>query len=228
MSLPTLLRESLRLCARNIVPFSLAVLGCAAIAAALTLTQQQNLAANVANYVLLPLLTTVVYAFAGASTETPRISPWLLALERAWAVLIIDFIVGFFQSNAFAVAVDGHFFDELLGVGTLLISAPLLLADVDAVLSTDESIWFLVPLALLKSLRIGMRPHVFARVAALLVLEIAIQGFTIWLHPQLNARHIPHLTLIADFLPTLLCVPFLGSLTLLIYREACVVEPPAA
>lgn len=187
---------------------------------------------EIGGYVFPPLLTALAYAFALGDSDAARegtIGPWERFLERAWAVIIIDFVTANVSFYSLALTASGDFLAIAVGFAGILLSTAIVFADTSATADDGVSVWLLVPHAFVASVRTALQPTVFMRAVVLFSLNILAFALAQSLLAALTQAHVPH----ADFwslavVQTLATVP-LAVLTMLIYRDAvrAAAEPPA-
>lgn len=183
-----------------------------------------------ANSIFIPLQTAIIYAFVAADSLAEPVTPgrtWARALERAWAVIVIDFIETLVQ--IWGAPADGA--DPLaivLNVVTILIVVTLVFADAAAVID-DESDGegnavlrglMLVPRSLVRSVALVLIGGFVIRAFFLFGLEIVTEFLSVGAGLGLHAVHAGG----ADFwaqcaIPTLATAP-IAVATAVFYIDA--------
>jgi len=183
-----------------------------------------------ANSIFIPLQTAIIYAFVAADSLAEPVTPgrtWARALERAWAVIVIDFIETLVQ--IWGAPADGA--DPLaivLNVVTILIVVTLVFADAAAVID-DEGEGegnavlrglMLVPRSLVRSVTLVLVGGFVIRAFFLFGLEIATEFLSVGAGLAFHALHAGG----ADFwaqcaIPTLATAP-IAVATAVFYIDA--------
>lgn len=176
----------------------------------------------VAESVAVPMLTALVYAFvwtdAGAAEPDER-SPWERFLERAWAVIVIDFALAYLNAYALAFALAGDPVAIVIGVLGLIASALLVYADASATVD-DANVWLLIPHALSASLRTAWRGRTLVRTLAIFTFIELLFSVEQLLGAWFGELHLPHAEFWGDVpLGTLVTLP-LSAVIVLVYRDA--------
>ena len=150
----------------------------------------------------------------------------MIALERWWAVLLIDFVLAILQGNSIAMMVGGTgLADTVLGACALFLTAPLLLADVFASVQAEVSTLTVIPMAILRSLMLFWQNNNALRLLGLLVLQLL--AFSAQRYITTNVAHTLIAQLVVDALiQALIAAPF-AVLTTVIYFD-CLAREVAA
>jgi hypothetical protein len=173
------------------------------------------------SFIVPPLLTTLVYAFAWAdSDDAPQgaSATWERVLDRAWAVIVIDLVTTILVSTGLNGILAQDPVDIVLGCVILLICAPLVFADTSA--TVDEMpVWWLLPGAFWRSLRTA-RGETYLRAIAILAFGLIPALLQPRLLDWMQAKDLAN----ADFwssvpLNAVTLVP-IAVLTALVYRDA--------
>jgi hypothetical protein len=171
--------------------------------------------------VLLPLLTTLVYAFSWADSDEspqPATSTWERVLERSWAVIVLDLAVGLIQGTGIASIAAADPIDVSIGIVVLVVSAPLVFADTSA--TVDEMpVWWLLPGALWRGVR-AARGAVYVRAIALVALGLLVQLVQKPLFDWMQSAHVANAEFWSQVPLNAITVAPIGALTALIYRDA--------
>ena len=209
-------------CARNAIPYAITLLAGLAITALARLTifndgQTQLFFV----FVVAPIQIAIVYAFASA-VGVPTSETLFRAFERSWAVVLIDFAVGMVQNSALASIVQGGaLVDAFLGGLLMSATAFFVFADVDAVIGSHTSLIWVIPGALLRSIRTIIRSRIYPRAFLILIVQIGVYAASTALEGIL-ARHLaPALaSTIATVALQVVAVAPIGAFTALVYKEA--------
>ena len=174
---------------------------------------------------VLPLLTTLVYAFANNdASETPQAARpvWERFLERAWAVIVIDFLGTYLTSVGLAGTMSNDVAAAIVGIVATIVAILIVFADVAATVDDDPAVWSLLPRSISKSARAVTRPKVLARAVALYALGLlvfAVQESIVLLLTNAHAANVEFWSEVP--LQTVATVP-LAALTLVVYRDAAI------
>lgn len=180
-------------------------------------------ALEIGEYVVPPLLTTLVYAFVWADMQAePPGSPaiWERFLERAWAVIVIDFIATQLFSLAFLTSAGGDLAGMLASLPLLLLSGLIVFADAIATAEDGIAAWWLVPWAFWRSVRVSWNAVVLMRAIAILALWLLAGSAANLLSAAFGAAHLPAADFWGEAPLTALLTPPIAALTLLVYRDA--------
>jgi hypothetical protein len=164
-----------------------------------------------------------VYAFVNADAGDSPIAEtliWERFLERAWAVIVIDFLVNDLATIALAYSTSSAPLELLIGLLAFALSILTVFADTSATVDDDVTVWTVVPLGIMRSAATTWNTTTFVRALAIFALQMlafAVQevlyfGLQHWGVPQaLFWSQIPLETIVA---------PPLAAITLLVYRDA--------
>jgi len=173
-------------------------------------------------FVFAPLLTALVYACVWADTaqkRPPQMAVWERALERSWAVILIDLAVSFVQITGAGGFRTGDLSDAFIGLAILIMSATFVFADASATLD-EMPVWWLVPGALWRSVQACLNGIVFGRAITIVALSIACGFLQDPIYALLQSAHVAN----ADFWASIplddATVPPIAALTALVYRDA--------
>lgn len=220
-SLALLARDALVACLHNIVPIAIALLGGLAI----TLVARLTLLTDTQSYLLFelivqPIITAVLYALV--SPRIPLTSTRIHhGIERAWAVILLDFALSFIQTLAVGSIQTNSFLDALLGGILLSATAFLIFADVDAVIGSHPTLLGLIPVALIRSVRTASQRGIYLRAYFILILQLAIFAAGVALTGALSHRVSADLAgFIVPVAVGLATLPLMATFTALVYAEA--------
>lgn len=194
-----------------------------AVQIALALVWRVPHAIDLGNAICLPLLTALVYAFVSADAGESRVAErlvWERFLERAWAVIVLDFLLGYVWTAALVFSMSANFLDLLVGVVGFIFSVFVVFADAAAVVDDDVTVWTVIPRSLLRSISTTWSSTVFSRALAIMsimLLEFVAQNVLYFAFAQL---HVPEPTFWAwDPIATLVTPP-IAAITVVVYRDA--------
>lgn len=171
--------------------------------------------------VVTSLASAIVYAATQNDVDgAPAEAFWTRALERAWAVIAISFVQSVVQGVAMATILQGDFGSRLLGVAVLMMGLTFIFADVDAVVSDDESLLMLIPRAFSNSIRASWTGSTMIRIIAIFLVQLAFQWAAAVIQPELAHLHVPDAAFWATIpLGAILLVP-LDIFTVYVYFDA--------
>ena len=171
--------------------------------------------------VMLPLLTTLVYAFSWADSDEspqPAVATWERVLERSWAVIVLDLLVGLIQGAGIGSIEAADTIDVCLGIVVLIVSAPLVFVDTSA--TVDEMpVWWILPGALWRGVRAARGP-VYLRAIALLALGLLVALVEKPLFDWMQAAHLANPKFWSEVPLNAISVAPIAALTALVYRDA--------
>lgn len=178
---------------------------------------------DVIRQVATPLVNALVYAFVwndDRETPLPARAAWERFLERAWAVILIDFV----SSAAFSIGLAGSFASDatsvLIGFLAVGLALALLFADAAATVDDDGTVWLLLPRAFVKSVAVVANPRVLIRAVAILALQVGVFAAQSALDAALTSRHVPFEQFWAFVPLDMLTAPPLAALVVLVYLDA--------
>ncbi|MGR4064036.1 MAG: hypothetical protein ACLQPV_01145 [Vulcanimicrobiaceae bacterium] len=236
MSLKTplfvLVGRALQLFGRRWLLFSVVTLGAIAAEAVVFVLWHSSQATLFANSIFIPLQTAIVYAFVAADSLAEPVTAgrtWARALERAWAVIVIDFIATLIQIWGAPAGGGSDPLAIVLNVVTILIVVTLVFADAAAVIDDEEVDsgenavlrgLLLVPRSLARSVTLVLVGGFVIRAFFLFGLEIATELLSVAAGAGLHSWHAGG----ADFwaqcaIPTLATAP-IAVATAVFYIDA--------
>lgn len=220
-SLGALIIQTGRICMRRAPLFGAVALGGLALQSALELGTDIPQRTFLGLSIILPLVTAVVYAFTPdedyAGDARAR---WERAVERSWAVIVIDFLVAFLFGIGVTLVGAGDPANALLGALTLLLGAMLTYADVHAVFEANAAPLTIIPESLAFSLTLCYDVTTFLRALVLTAVQMLITTASAIAEHRLDAAHVPHAHLWAGIVPVYLVAVPLNVLTALVYLDA--------
>jgi hypothetical protein len=204
--------------------YGIAMLFVLAAEAAVVAAWRSPAAFDFVSAVCLPIFVTVVYAFVLADADGTMTSSaiWSRVLERAWAVIVIDLIVGIISQFTIIFMESTDLLTQVFAIPSLLLVVTFVFADVNAVATKKADPWWMLvlrPFAV--SFATALGPGMLVRAFLLtFVTQYLPMLVLLLLDSVLTARHVPF----ADFwafgpLGAILVPPF-GALTALVYLDA--------
>jgi hypothetical protein len=157
-------------------------------------------------------ITLATFAGAGIRAGLSR------ALERAWAVILVNFAVSILQSVGIGTLGASNIVDRILAIVLLLFAASLIFAEVIAVTIEDERWWMLVPVAFGTSVRVAWSGSVMWRALALFALSIVPYFLETSLSDAMTKAHVAHADFWSSFpLDVIWSVPLDVLITLVLF-----------
>jgi hypothetical protein len=193
------------------------------VQAALALGFHLPHATDVSEAIVQPLLVTLVYAFVWLDAqESPPSAAiaWERFLERAWAVIVIDFFFGQVAGFAVALSLLADPIAIVLGLLGCGVSALLVLADASATVDDDVTAWSVIPKSIAKSIVSTWNAVTFSRALALFSIQLLLYVIEKEIGVALTQARVSE----PDFWSTIplstIAIPPLSAITLLVYRDA--------
>jgi hypothetical protein len=219
---------ALRLTVRRWQLYTAAVLAAFALQIALALVWRVPHAVDLGGAIAIPLVTALVYAFVSADAGEGPVAEglvWERFLERAWAVIIIDFLLSYIWTAALIYSTSSKIVDLLAGLAAFGFSVVAVFADAGAVVDDDVSVWTVIPRSLLRSIATAWSGTIFIR--ALAIVSFALLEFLAQTSLYFALMHLSPSQ--ADFwaqvpLATIVAPP-LAAVTVIVYRDAAGVLP---
>lgn len=181
---------------------------------------QPKIGVWLAQVLVLPVLTTIVYAFTLDDARGGTGNPWARVLERLWAVIVIDFLTTILSWLGQTFAIAGDVLDVLTGAAMMFFYALLILADASAVVDDEHDWLLLIPRSFGHSFSLSWRRENLWRVLVLFAIQTVIATFVFAIQGVLDAHKVPF----ADFwaaVPLLtLTTPPMAALIALVYMDA--------
>jgi hypothetical protein len=179
-------------------------------------------AIEVSNDVALPLLTALVYARVwGDSNENIESSAvWERFLERAWAVIVIDFVASWLLTRAFLASPSPTALEEITGVIAFTLVLFTLFADASATIDDDVTVWNVIPRAFLRSIIITLNLTTFTRALAIFALLLVVFFGQFVLYFALVQYHVAQPQFWSSIPLLTISQPPLAALTVLVYQDA--------
>jgi len=176
--------------------------------------------------VVLSLASALVYARTQADVDSGDWgSVWSRALERAWAVIVITFLLEFVTIYAYAGLAAGNFLDRILGVAILMMSLALSFSDIDAVISREGGLLLMLPRSFSNSIRAAWSGWTMVRIIGVFLAQKVLQLAIPLIAGALAARHASGASFWAVVPLDALLLPPFAILTTFIYFDAIRYEP---
>ena len=176
-----------------------------------------------ANDAITPILVTLVYAFVAADMREVREGNAAIsarALERVWAVIVIDFLVTILFENGLGYLSIATIPGSLGGTLLLFFAAMLIFADVSATIDDTASLILLIPNAIARSIVTAVQRRMFYRVLILFTAQFVVGFVANAIYAGLHAAHLAH-PMLWSIVPVtaIASVPF-AAVTVVLYRTA--------
>lgn len=216
-----------RLTLRRWQLYTTAVLIAFAAQIALALLWRVPHAVDLGGAIAIPLVNALVYAFvsADAGEEVAESRIWERFLERAWAVIVIDFVLSYVWTSALVYSTSSNALELIAGLAAFGFSVVAVFWDTGAVVDGDVNVWTVIPRSLLRSIATAWNSTVFVRALAIVslsLLEFVAQNA---LYFALMYFHVSRPEFWAEIpIATIITVP-LAALTVVVYRDAAGVLP---
>ena len=181
--------------------------------------------AELGQAIVLPILTTIVYAFVWADASDTPVSPsavWERCLERSWAVIVIDFVYTFVASLGLGYALSADPIGVVTGIVGIVLSIVLVFADASATVDDDVNAWSVIPHAFVRSASMAWRAAIFPRALTIFAIELLVLAAQSALAIGLERVHVPQAVFWSEVLLNTLTLPPLSALIVLVYRDATV------
>jgi hypothetical protein len=182
-----------------------------------------NHGTEVGEAVVLPVLTTLTYAFVAADARGVPLdarSIWERFLERAWAVIVIDFFLTIVSGIGLTASIAQNPLDVAVGTAVFVFCALLVFSDASATIDDDATVWSVIPRSIANSVRTAWNRRTFVRALAIFSLQLVAFAVQIGLSAWFVQAHVRD----GDFwsqVPLLTIVtPPLAALTALVYVDA--------
>jgi hypothetical protein len=221
-SLFALIGLSVRLILRRWPLYTAAVAAAFGIQAAAMLLWRSSVAIEVSSYVALPLLTALVYARVWEDTNENALpnAVWERFLERAWAVILIDFAVTWLWTKAVQAGGSSSTLEQAGAIFAFAVILFLVFADASATVDDDVTMLNVIPRALARSLIVTLNPTTYARALVLVAVSLLLSYLQYPIYLALVRFGVPQALFWTEIpLPTLATAP-LAALTLLVYQDA--------
>lgn len=194
-----------------------------AVQVALTLLWKVPHAIELGGAIAIPLVTAMVYAFVSADageTEIAESLVWERYLERAWAVIVIDFLLTYVWTAALVYSTSANPLELVAGLAAFGFSVVAVFWDTAAVVDDDVNVWTLVPRSFLRSVATAWNSTVFVRALAIVSLSLLEFVGQSALYYALLHFKVPQAEFWAEIpIGTIVALP-ISALTVVVYRDA--------
>jgi hypothetical protein len=179
-------------------------------------------AVDVSSSVALPLLTALVYArvWGDSNEEVGPQAVWERFLERAWAVIVIDFAITWLWTRAQLAGFSSSAPLQIAGIFAFAAVLFFIFADASATIDDDMTVFNVIPRAFLRSAMVTLNPAIYLRALVLVAFNLLLIYGQFAIYFALVRFGVAQtLFWTAVPLPTLATAP-LAALTLLVYQDA--------
>ncbi|HEY5425896.1 MAG TPA: hypothetical protein VIJ77_05035 [Candidatus Tumulicola sp.] len=214
---------ALRLVLRRFPLFATATAIAIGLQALLAIVWRVPHAVLLGSFVVLPILTTLVYAFVAADTRPepmPAAAAWERFLERSWAVVIIDFVLAYIGAIGLSGASSAAPVGAIVGILALGLSAALVFTDAAATVDDDVTVASVIPHAFVRGLTTAWRWPIFPRAIAIFSIQLIVYALENATFTLLQHRHVAEPEFWSQVPILTLVVPPLAALTGLVYLDA--------
>jgi hypothetical protein len=176
--------------------------------------------------VAIPLVVTLVYAFVSADSAeapVPESLVWERFLERAWAVIVIDFFVSWLWTTALLDTASSQPIELIGGIFALILVVLTTFVDASATLDDDVTVWTVIPQALLRGIAVMWNRTTFVRGVAIFSMQLLVFVFQLELYYALAALHAPQALFWSQISLSTIVAPPIAAITAIVYRDATAV-----
>jgi len=194
-----------------------------AVQIALTLVWRVPHAIELGTSIAIPLLVTLVYAFVSADTGESTVAEsliWERFLERAWAVIVLDFLLNDVTNAAMIYSTSANALEMIAGLAAFMFSVLTVFADAGAVVDDDVTVWTVIPRSLLRSILTTWNSAIFIRALAIFSLWLLAFVAESALYIGLTHFGIPQAIFWGDVPIATLVTPPIAAITVVVYRDA--------
>ena len=180
-------------------------------------------AVDLGGAIAIPLVTALVYAFVSADDAESPVAEnlvWERFLERAWAVIVIDFLLSYVWTAALVYSTSSKIVELLAGLAAFGFSVVAVFADAGAVVDDDVTVWTVIPRAILRSVATAWSSTIFMR--ALAIVSFALLAFVAQssLYIALTHFNVSQADFWAQVPIATVITPPLAAITVIVYRDA--------
>ena len=179
--------------------------------------------AELDSFVVLPILTTLVYAFVAADVRSGAVAAaivWERFLERCWAVIAIDFVLSLLSALGLSGSDSGDVLAVAAGMAFFILSGLLVFTDASATVDDDLTVWSVIPLAFARSMSAAWQRAVFPRAFAIFALQLLVFALQSALYALLQHDRVPDALFWSEVPLLTVVLPPLSALTVLTYLAA--------
>lgn len=173
--------------------------------------------------IAVPLVAALVYAFVSTDAgETPIAESlvWERFLERAWAVIVLDFLLSYVWIAALIYSTSANPLQLLAGLAAFGFSVVAVFADTAAVVDDDVSVWTVIPRSLVRSIVTAWNSTVFVRALAIVSLSLLEFVAQNTLYFALVHFNVPQAEFWAEIPIATVFAPPIAAITVVVYRDA--------
>ncbi len=173
--------------------------------------------------IAVPLINALVYAFVSADSAESSIAQtliWERFLERAWAVIVLDFLISYIWTAALIYSTSAKPLELLAGLAAFGFCVVAVFADAAAVVDDDVSVWNVLPRSLVRSIATAWNSTMFVRALAIVslsLLEFVAQNVSYFALMHFN---VPQAEFWAEIPIATILAPPLAAITVVVYRDA--------
>lgn len=173
--------------------------------------------------IAVPLINALVYAFVSADAGESSIAQalvWERFLERAWAVIVLDFLINYIWTAALVYSTSANLLELIAGLAAFGFCVVAVFADAGAVVDDDVSVWNVIPRSLVRSVAAAWNSTIFVRALALVslsLLEYVAQNVVYFALVHFN---VPQAEFWAEIPIATIVAPPLAAITVVVYRDA--------
>ena len=213
---------SVRLTLRRWPLYSAAVVVAFGIQAAATFLWRSQAGIEVSSDVALPLLTALVYArvWGDSNENIPSQVVWERFLERAWAVIVIDFLVSWLFERALVLGAAPTIVEQLGVFLAYTLVLFIIFADAGATIDDGVTVWSVIPLAIARSALVTLNPITFARALVLFCINVGVALAQFALYSALVHDRVGQALFWSTVPLATVVQPPIAALTLLVYQDA--------
>lgn len=203
--------------------YATAILAALAAQVALALVWRVPHAIELGSSITVPLVVALVYAFVSADASESEVAEslvWERFLERAWAVIVIDFFLTYVWTAAIVYSTSPKILELLAGLAAFGFSVVAVFWDADAVVDDDVNVWTVIPRSLLRSIATAWNSTVFVRALAIVSLSLLEYVAQTALYFALMHFNVPQAEFWAEIPITTVAAMPIAALTVVVYRDA--------
>lgn len=173
--------------------------------------------------IAVPLINALVYAFVSADASESSVAQtliWERFLERAWAVIVLDFLISYIWTAALIYSTSTKPLELLAGLAAFGFCVLAVFADTVAVVEDDVSVWNVIPRSLVRSILTAWNSTIFVRALAIVsfsLLEFVAQNVSYFALMHFN---VPQAEFWAEIPIATIVAPPLAAITVVVYRDA--------
>lgn len=173
--------------------------------------------------IAVPLINALVYAFVWADAGESSIAQaliWERFLERAWAVIVLDFLINYVWTAALVYSTSTKPLELLAGLAAFGFCVVTAFADAVAVVDDDVSVWNVIPRSLVRSVATAWNSTIFVRALAIVSLSLLAYVAQSAAYFSLVHFNVPQAEFWSDIPIGTIVAPPLAAITVVVYRDA--------